>query len=336
VQRSSYLRLAHASYALGDLQATFEFNDLAAAASDDPDDAEALHLNAEAVRAWIVDGDAERAIELHGRAAAADARAGATVNQGIELFKRATLELRAGRVGAAVEDARASVRLSAAGNLRAFALGILALGLAEQGAVDEAAAAAGEAWREVEAEAPIDRIEALEAGVAVLAAAGRTSEALAVLAVADRERPATGWRRDVHIAFLLDRWRTQATRSLDPVRVGLAERAAEELSVEAAMALVLAPPPSATPGRDRHDRLGRRAPRTGLTTREVEVLALLGEGRSDGEIAAELFISPKTASVHVANIKGKLGLSSRLEIALRARELGLTAGSTIDAGGRVH
>jgi DNA-binding NarL/FixJ family response regulator len=154
--------------------------------------------------------------------------------------------------------------------------------------------------------------------------------------VADRERPATGWRRDVHIDFLLERWRTQATRALDPVRISLATRTAEGLSVETAMALVLSTSSSATPGGPRRDRLDRRAPRTGLTTREVEVLALLGEGRSDGEIAAELFISPKTASVHVANIKGKLGLSSRLEVALRARELGLTAGSTVDAGGRVH
>ena len=103
------------------------------------------------------------------------------------------------------------------------------------------------------------------------------------------------------------------------------------------MALVLATPSSAPPGRDRRDRrTDQRAPQTGLTAREVEVLALLGEGRSDGEIAAELFISPKTASVHVSNIKGKLGLSSRLEAALRARELGLTAGPAADAGGRLH
>jgi DNA-binding CsgD family transcriptional regulator len=332
----SYLRLAHAHYAMGDLLETARFNALAGEASQDPNDAEGLRLDSEATLVWAVDGNAERAAELHGLAALAAARAGTTNNQGISSFKRALLELRAGNVAGGVDHARAAVALLAAGNVRAFARGILALALAEQGVVDEAHAAVGEAWREVEAEAPIDRIEALEAGVGVLAAAGRTSEALAVLAVADRERPSTGWRRDVHIAFLLDRWRAQATRSLDPVRIGLAERAAAGLSVEAAMELVLTTPSSATPGRDRHDRLERRAPRTGLTTREVEVLALLGEGRSDGEIAAELFISPKTASVHVANIKGKLGLSSRLEIALRARELGLTAGSTIDAGGRVH
>jgi predicted ATPase/DNA-binding CsgD family transcriptional regulator len=60
-----------------------------------------------------------------------------------------------------------------------------------------------------------------------------------------------------------------------------------------------------------------------LTRREIEVLALLAAGRSDGEIAAQLFISPKTASVHVTNVKAKLGVATRLEAALRAREIGI-------------
>jgi WD40 repeat protein/DNA-binding CsgD family transcriptional regulator len=60
-----------------------------------------------------------------------------------------------------------------------------------------------------------------------------------------------------------------------------------------------------------------------LSPREREVVALLAAGRSDGEIADQLFISKKTASVHVANIKGKLGASSRVEIALFAARLGL-------------
>jgi predicted ATPase/DNA-binding CsgD family transcriptional regulator len=52
-----------------------------------------------------------------------------------------------------------------------------------------------------------------------------------------------------------------------------------------------------------------------LTPREQEVLALVASGMSDGEIAASLVISKKTASVHVANIKAKLGASSRVEVA---------------------
>jgi DNA-binding NarL/FixJ family response regulator len=45
------------------------------------------------------------------------------------------------------------------------------------------------------------------------------------------------------------------------------------------------------------------------------VLALVASGMSDGEIASSLVISKKTASVHVANIKAKLGASSRVEVA---------------------
>jgi DNA-binding CsgD family transcriptional regulator len=60
-----------------------------------------------------------------------------------------------------------------------------------------------------------------------------------------------------------------------------------------------------------------------LTDREREVLALVSEGRSNGQIAAALFISPKTASVHVSNILAKLGVSSRVEAAALAHRLGL-------------
>jgi DNA-binding CsgD family transcriptional regulator len=52
-----------------------------------------------------------------------------------------------------------------------------------------------------------------------------------------------------------------------------------------------------------------------LTERELEVLRLVAAGRGNRDIAAELFISPKTASVHVSNILGKLGVTSRGEAA---------------------
>ena len=60
----------------------------------------------------------------------------------------------------------------------------------------------------------------------------------------------------------------------------------------------------------------------GLTPREREVLALVVEGRSNGAIAAELFVSPKTVSVHVSNILAKLGVTSRGAAAARARREG--------------
>ena len=52
-----------------------------------------------------------------------------------------------------------------------------------------------------------------------------------------------------------------------------------------------------------------------LTRRELEVAALLAEGLSNADVARRLFISPKTAAVHVSNILMKLGMSSRSEVA---------------------
>jgi DNA-binding CsgD family transcriptional regulator len=64
-------------------------------------------------------------------------------------------------------------------------------------------------------------------------------------------------------------------------------------------------------------------PPLGLTAREYEVLRLVAAGHSNREIASELFISSKTASVHVSNILGKLGVTSRGEAAATAHRLGL-------------
>jgi DNA-binding CsgD family transcriptional regulator len=76
-----------------------------------------------------------------------------------------------------------------------------------------------------------------------------------------------------------------------------------------------APRPGPAPG----DELAR----FGLTEREREVLLLVAAGRSNPEIAQALFISAKTASVHVSNILAKLGASSRVEAAAMAYRLGV-------------
>ena len=61
----------------------------------------------------------------------------------------------------------------------------------------------------------------------------------------------------------------------------------------------------------------------GLTPRELEVLALLEQGRSNRQIAEQLFISGKTVSVHVTRVLAKLGVHSRRDAAAQARKLGL-------------
>jgi DNA-binding NarL/FixJ family response regulator len=102
-------------------------------------------------------------------------------------------------------------------------------------------------------------------------------------------------------------------------------RAVTEAAVETARALGSAPLLS------RLSRLGHLpaaaaipvAVRASLTPRESEILALVAEGRSNGEIGRQLFISTKTVSVHVSNILGKLGAVGRTEAAAIARRDGL-------------
>jgi DNA-binding CsgD family transcriptional regulator len=86
------------------------------------------------------------------------------------------------------------------------------------------------------------------------------------------------------------------------------ERLARQARIELAAAL----PDSAAPRDD-----------SGLTDREREVIRLVAAGRSNQQIADTLFITRKTASVHVSNILGKLGVANRVEAAAVAHRLGL-------------
>ncbi|WP_225794682.1 helix-turn-helix transcriptional regulator [Streptomyces aculeolatus] len=97
---------------------------------------------------------------------------------------------------------------------------------------------------------------------------------------------------------------------------GLA-RDAEALASRARIAL--APDAAAAEPEDPAEALG-------LTAREADVLRLVAAGRSNRQIAEELFISPKTASVHVSNILAKLGVAARGEAAAVAHRLRLFDG----------
>jgi DNA-binding NarL/FixJ family response regulator len=121
--------------------------------------------------------------------------------------------------------------------------------------------------------------------------------------------------REAEAVLLTRGSRTRATESLSRARSIAVELGAEPLlrmidalADRARLALLSTPvtPESTT---DRH----------GLTARESEVLALVGRGLTNAEIATELFISTKTASVHVSNILRKLGLRSRIQAAAHAQ-----------------
>ncbi|GAA0826550.1 response regulator [Streptosporangium amethystogenes subsp. fukuiense] len=59
-----------------------------------------------------------------------------------------------------------------------------------------------------------------------------------------------------------------------------------------------------------------------LTEREIEIAGQVAEGKTNADIAAELFISPGTVKTHVASVQRKLGVRNRVGIAVRAWEMG--------------
>ncbi|MEU7279381.1 AAA family ATPase [Streptomyces sp. NPDC045431] len=111
-------------------------------------------------------------------------------------------------------------------------------------------------------------------------------------------------------------------REAHPVAVRLGARPLREdlelLAARARLPLTTpAPGPAAEPREEEPDA------GFGLTPREQDVLRLVAMGRTNRQIAEELFISPKTASVHVSNILAKLGVSGRGEAAALAHRLRL-------------
>jgi DNA-binding CsgD family transcriptional regulator len=145
-------------------------------------------------------------------------------------------------------------------------------------------------------DAPFDRAESERRAGAALAAAGRRDEAVERLVAAHRTTRRLGARP-------------------------LAKRVADDL---------------AALGEQAERRLGRLAAAqrasSGLTRREVEVVRLVAAGRTNREIARELFLSPRTVEMHVASILRKLGCRSRAAAARRASELDLLPPPAESAG----
>ncbi|WBB62860.1 AAA family ATPase [Streptomyces sp. WMMC500] len=118
---------------------------------------------------------------------------------------------------------------------------------------------------------------------------------------------ASGGDRELAASLLADAHTTAATLGANPLRT-----AVTALASRARVPLDGPHPAPADPVRA-----------LGLTSREQEVLKLVTAGRSNRQIAEELFISPKTASVHVSNLMAKLGVSGRGEAAATAHRLRL-------------
>jgi DNA-binding CsgD family transcriptional regulator/tetratricopeptide (TPR) repeat protein len=139
-----------------------------------------------------------------------------------------------------------------------------------------------------------------------------------------------GWQRTVEafatFGHVLELARSRARLSVVLRSLGRVDEARAEVDLARAAGQRLGADPllielrvSGAP-RPRREAVGRDAT---LTPRELEILVLVAQGRTNGEIAKQLFISAKTVSVHVSNILAKLGASGRTEAAALARTRGL-------------
>ncbi|MEV2276494.1 AAA family ATPase [Nocardiopsis sp. NPDC049922] len=157
----------------------------------------------------------------------------------------------------------------------------------------------------------------------------------AVIDGAEPERALTAWRAAVtaweETPMRLHLARARLCAAESAVRAGDRAWAVERVREVHAVAAECGAEPLARVATDLARRLGAAlsegaeppgAP-AGLTTRETEVARLLAVGSTNAQIAEALFITPKTASVHVSNILGKLGVANRAAAGARARELGL-------------
>jgi DNA-binding CsgD family transcriptional regulator len=244
------------------------------------------------------------------------------------LLQCGALALAAGEHSHAEALLAESVRLSIESGDRdvfAHATAALAQALTAQGELEAARSRLREGGSAVRGmENPLGAAFLLEAAAAWLASAGMLPAAVEAWAAADAYRTDHPWpvvpeeektRRQswaatrqalgtVKFEMLWAKGRSRDVQEvLDIAMVAVAEADLQDL------------PAAPTPV---------RRGRFDLTPREQEVLALVASGMSDGEIATSLVISKKTVSVHVANIKAKLGASSRVEVATIALRESLT------------
>ena len=75
--------------------------------------------------------------------------------------------------------------------------------------------------------------------------------------------------------------------------------------------------------REREQARGPDSPEASLTAREVEILRLLAHGKDNGEIAAEVFVSPSTVKNHISNVLKKLEVKNRIQAAVYATQAGI-------------
>jgi DNA-binding CsgD family transcriptional regulator/tetratricopeptide (TPR) repeat protein len=248
---------------------------------------------ADAALALLLPGSVLDAAELAASAVGAEAERASLARARQDRVEPCRCVEEAERIVARVEAAAAGPGMCRSARLGAF------LAVADAELARTAGSVTADPWESLAAE--WTRIgEAYPAAYAAF----RAAEALLV--------NSGGWERAAR-----DRAACLLVRAHDAARsLGATPLLAEVEGLARRARLALEPPERLTPAPAPVGDLG-------LTPREVDVLHLLAEGRSNGEIGRALFVTTKTASTHVSHILVKLGAANRIEAAAIAHRLGL-------------
>ncbi len=264
-------------------------------------------------------GRLEDAIDMYSRAITMADASGDTAGASLSLMSRGAAELELGNVDRALADIRdADRRLPPDGggsvSFRVWTGSTLATAEACAGLdADAARTLAGTIDMVVRLDSPPEYDSWLDGAFAVLA---NTEPALAARCLGALDTAIRPEGSIMSSSRLNRRIAARVERAIGPRRLA-ANRAAGRVVDRRTLFDQLAEVVRAAARRN-EPRIA--APYGDLTARELRVLDLLARGRTDPEIGAELGIAPKTASVHVANLKAKLGVDTRVEAVLFARD----------------
>ena len=245
---------------------------------------------------------------------------GDPLNEALQLGNLAQLELMSGQPRASVVHARAAAAIYRAHGLRVEVCGSLALlgtGLAHLDRLEDSRGALREAVALARAlDSPSVIASVLLASLPYARRVGAASLTARLWGAAERGMRLSGAGISADDRRLAQRELNSVLATLGPDALAAAVHAGQSgghSPVLDELSRLLAS--RADAGR------ATRVPGSVLTARETEVLQMVGEGLSDQAIAARLGISPKTVSVHVSNVKAKLGAASRVQVAMAARAL---------------
>jgi predicted ATPase/DNA-binding CsgD family transcriptional regulator len=265
-------------------------------------------------------GEKELATKYFHEALAAADKAGDTWGAATASLLLGGMAVSSGEPSSAAELLEASIRHALESGDREIyfhATVVLVAALTAQGKMAAAREQLGKAIDAVSGMVnPLITVYLLDAAGDWLAEVGASSAAVEAWAAADRHRSGQRWLERPDDEQDRTRPWAAARDELGPIRYQRSWDAGQARRLDDAVEAVRGAINAVDLERRTFSQRTRRP--FELTPREREVLALVSAGLTDGEIAESLVISKKTASVHVANAKAKLGASSRVEMATMA------------------